>query len=264
MNNLYRRGNIYRKTRMCCCCKDICTPQFINLFSCLFDGVDEHINCGNDISLSFGNGSSDNAFSISVWVKTDDFLAARIISKGVYNSDAEYIFSTDGDGLLYLHIMDESVANCYIGRKSTSLLAYQNQWVHLVATYNGNGINSGIKLYLNGVQFDNVDSGLNAGSYVAMERLLHDVWIGRYSSSYFSGNIDEVSIWKKELNQYDINNIYNNGNPCNLNCHIASSDLISWWRMGDGDTHPTLKDSIGVNDGTMINMENSDIVKDTV
>lgn len=248
-----------RRTRECGCCSG-CT--YFNDLSCSFDGADEYVDCGNDASLSFGNGSSDNAFSISAWIKTSDFSSTRIVSKGIYNSNAEYIFSTDGNDLLYLHIMDESVASCFIGRKSASLTAYENQRVHIVGTYNGNGSPSGIKLYLNGSQVDNIDSGSNPESYVAMEQLAHDVWIGRYSTSYLNGKADEVSIWNKELDQYDIDHIYNGGESSCLDKHISSSNLVSWWRMGDEDTWPTILDHKGINDGDMINMDASNFVAD--
>ena len=38
---------------------------------------------------------------------------------------------------------------------------------------------------------------------------------------------------------------------------------LSWWRMGDGDTFPTLTDNgSGGNDGTMTNMSSGNIVED--
>jgi hypothetical protein len=55
-----------------------------------------------------------------------------------------------------------------IGRYYTSTLTnYENQWIHLIATYDGSVSTSGIRLYLNGIRIDN--SNTNGGTYVAME-----------------------------------------------------------------------------------------------
>jgi hypothetical protein len=57
-----------------------------------------------------------------------------------------------------------------------------------------------------------------------------------------------------------IQRIYNDGVPLNL----SSLEPRNWWRMGDGDTHPTIKDhGIESNDGTMTNMGSGDITADT-
>ena len=39
-------------------------------------------------------------------------------------------------------------------------------------------------------------------------------------------------------------------------------DLIGWYRMGDGDTYPTIQDNKGSNDATMTNMASDDIQTD--
>ena len=57
--------------------------------------------------------------------------------------------------------------------------------------------------------------------------------------------------------------IYNDGTPKGLEIHSAYSNLVGWWKMGDGDTYPILQDSsVNSNNGTMVNMSNSNIQKD--
>jgi hypothetical protein len=90
--------------------------------------------------------------------------------------------------------------------------------------------------------------------------------IGAHSnggSSLFLGNIDEVSIWDAILTDTDISNIYNSGTPNNLAVHAKAANLQAWYRMGDGDTFPTVTDnSSNTNDGTMNNMDSGDFVTD--
>ena len=57
---------------------------------------------------------------------------------------------------------------------------------------------------------------------------------------------------------------YNSGEPIDLSedsgDYDNSGDLSNWWRMGDGDTYPTIEDNVGSIDCTMTNMVSGDIV----
>ena len=82
--------------------------------------------------------------------------------------------------------------------------------------------------------------------------------------SYYNGSMDEVSVWNKELTSGEVSEAYNSGSPTNLASHSATANLVGWWRMGDGDTFPTLTDnSTNSNDGTMTQMESGDIQSDS-
>lgn len=148
-------------------------------------------------------------FSISAWVYMHDATSFAIASKGVFNTDGEWWFRASGTDKLEMFFFDESVADCYIGRRySVALTSFQNQWIHLVTTYNGGILSSGIKMYLNGVRVDNANNELNAGSFVSVENLTHDVWIGRFSTVYANGLIDNVTFFNKEISTIDAKNIY--------------------------------------------------------
>lgn len=151
-------------------------------------------------------------FSISEWVNMDDATNFILASKGVFNTDGEWELFISTDDKLYIRFMDESVADCRIGRSTSgTLTSYQNQWINIVMTYDGGTVNSGIKLYLNGVRVDDQDWDLNPGSFVAVENLAHDVWIGRYSTVYGNGTIDNVYFFAAELTQDEVNILYNGG-----------------------------------------------------
>ena len=77
-------------------------------------------------------------------------------------------------------------------------------------------------------------------------------------SSPFDGEIDDVSIYNTTLSSSDITDIYNSGYPKD---ESERSGLVGYWKMGDGDTYPTLTDnSTNSNDGTMTNMASDDFV----
>jgi hypothetical protein len=175
-------------------------------------GGGEYIEIQDSEVLSFGDGTDDTPFSIESWVKMEDATNFTIASKGTYNTDCEYILKCETDKL-YFYITDESVTNTYEAvYYNTALTSYEGQWIHLTATYDGRGgtsANLGMKLYLNGSVLTTVAD--DSGTYVAMENLSAPVYVGRYSSNYSNGLIDEVRIYSKALSASEVLKNYNSG-----------------------------------------------------
>lgn len=174
---------------------------------------DDYMTVSDDPTLSFGDGSSDKPFSISVWIKMDDATNFALISKGVYNVDGEWRLHISGADTVYIWIGDESVDDCYIGRGyTTPLTPYEGQWIHLVGVYDGTGgstQSASCKLYLNGIRVDDANSEVNPGSYVAMENDLgSDVNIGKYWNLHPDGQMQEVQIFNKELTPTQVADLY--------------------------------------------------------
>ena len=172
--------------------------------------TNDYIDIPDAAELSFGNGTSDEAFSISAWVNMTDASNFKILSKGVYNTDnGEYLFTIESDDKIKFYLFDNS-APAYVGRVyDTALTNYEGQWIHLVGTYDGRGgatAEGGINIYLNGNVVDNAND--KTGTYVAMENLTHAMWIGRYSTNYSEGSIADVKIIKRELGAQEVRNIY--------------------------------------------------------
>ena len=202
-----------------------------------FGGTNEYVSIADSDSLSFGNGSSDNAFSITAWIKPDSSTGGfRIVSKSDA-SNAEYVFSTDGSGNLRIWICDNTFST-YIGQRSTGGLT-ADTWQHVAMTYSGSGASSGIKLYINNSAVSLVD--VSSGSYTAMENLSMDVDIGRLvlsgGTSYTDGHMDDVAIIGKELSAGDVSSIYNS--------NIYPTETVSLYRF-EGNAN----DSVGSNNGT--------------
>ncbi len=224
-------------------------PLF-NTRSILFDGTDDYVDCGTNLALL---GSST---TFSSWVKMTDATSFRILHKGIAGS-REYAFGVGTSNTLFLILYNGSTN--YIGKVSTSTMtSYEGQWIHICATYDGSTNASGITLYINGSVFNS--NSINGGSYTAPSGNNNgDVYIGRYNIEYADGLIDETAVFNSELSQSDVTSIYNNGIPND----ISSLSPLSWWRMGDGDSYPTLIDrGSGNNNGTMTNMSSSSIVDD--
>ena len=206
-----------------------------------FDGSNDYISIQDNNDYTFGDGSSDSAFSIYAWINMDDATNFTILNKGVYNTDAEWNFRTNASDKLIVALYDESVSSTHESLVSDSAItAYEGSWIHVAATYDGTGgtsANSGLTLYLNGSAL--ASSTADAGTYVAMENLGGDVYIGKMSSNYANGKITDVAIWNAELSATDISDIYNSGEPADLTLAASydtdrTSNLKGYWRMGNG------------------------------
>ena len=236
------------------------SPSFANLYSLSFDGVDDYVNLGDSSDFTFGDGSTDSPFSISMWVKLADGVVQGFIAKSS-SSQKEYHIITSGSGLLRFRLYDNSTGG-YI-QSQMDAAASTLSWVNYIFTYDGSGDATGINIYADNSLVAQTQSGF--GTYTAMENTTADL---RVSSSeqnnfYLEGNTDEVALFNIELSSSQVTDIYNSGAPTDLTSHTG---LIGYWRNGDTagtSVYPTITDdSSNSNDGTMTNMDSGDIVTD--
>jgi len=217
-------------------------------------------------SLSFGaDGTIGNepSFSISAWVYMTDASNFAIFSKA-QSTTREYALDTGGSDNLIFRIYD-SAHTVYIGVTTFgafgALTAYENQWVHICATYDASRAYTGMKLYINGAAISTAQS--DAGSYTAMHNTGEDAQFGRmYDAQALmtTGFIDETSAFNKELSSAEVLELYNDGVVFDLEeSFSAAANLVSWWRMGDKATGTspdyTIPDQIGSNDVAMSNFD---------
>lgn len=229
--------------------------SWVNAYSTNFDGNND-IVVGPSTNTIIGENVQN--MTMSCWVKTTNSAAQYVMSlkratpsshstlftMGVNNPTSQvYLLTWNGSSHTYLNSIGESVND--------------GGWHHICAVVDG----STRTLYLDG---NSVGSDSNGIANVTGNTDYFTVggFADPYGSLFFGDNIDEVSIWTASLDSGDITELYNSGSPGNLSGHSAWSDCVLWWRMGDEDTYPTLADNRGSNDGTMINMESSDIEAD--
>jgi hypothetical protein len=220
---------------------DVPPNPFTNTLSTTFDGVDDFVRIG---TTSLG---ITNAISVSAWVKTSN------------SSSNQYIIAEDPRSASNRNWLLQFRANgeiqCVIwasnGSSITSAitpLTYNNgNWTHVLATFDGTTNANGLKIYVNGV---NVVQATASVSGIFSSSSSEPI-IGGDSTTPtlpFNGNLDEVAVWDSAINISDVWD--GSGVPFD----ISSSNPLSWWRCGDGDTAPTLTDNgSGGNNGTMTN-----------
>lgn len=230
--------------------------RFRNEYSIQFDGVDDYIQTSQTTGLS-----ADDAFSLSAWVKNDNnggtqFVLCNQLNSSPYSGfelyvggTGEVLFSMRGTG---------SVTTDYI-HTNTAANTITDQWHHVTLTYSGNRSANGVKIYIDGVNKNlNIVHDLLSGTGTPT-----NLNIGSRAGAvfYFPGYIDDISVFDHVLNDQEVSNLYNNSLASDLSMFSSSANLIGWWRMGDGDSYPTVKDHSGQsNDGTMTNMTGNAIV----
>ena len=254
--------------------------EYVNAFSVTTGGTDEYIRVEGDTANQaiWPNASGANrGWSKSFWVKCRENVPVYVSTPQNapsfaltfrYNGNMGAVFYGGRSSSIYQNLN----LNAAIVPGDNSL----SDWVHIVVTFNLADADSSIVCYADGVEYS-VAAGnstyASTGTWTAVTGLWdHTDGLGgsqgdTVTYSYAGGSyktlegLDEISIYDEVLDQTQVNSLYNSGTPTSV---VGVSDyLTAWWKMGDGDTHPTLADSSGNGyDLAMKNMESGDIQED--
>ena len=140
-------------------------------------GTNSQVSIPDADNLSFGNGTSDVAFTMSLLFKQP--------------SSVNNNFLWDG--------------SAFIRGGNSNAIGSLSDWTHITFTYDGSGLTSGILLYVDGV-LESMEY-LSSGTYVAMENTATPVVFGKNpwnTSSTFSGQMDCTTFWDKELTDAEV------------------------------------------------------------
>lgn len=256
----------------------VSSPPFSDTYSVSFNyqdymGANASLLDGELGRASNGSGSGD-AWSVQFWFKggTHTNNSQTILyfgSNDTTNGGNIYLRYRGSNDTLQLHY---GSANNYLRWESAASVLPAGTWKHVLVSYDGGttGAASGsvssyysrFAVYVDGVDVTSGGTWSN-GNYGWSGGLNPDNFrVGRYSSgNYMRDNckVDELAVWASDESG-NIADIYNSGSTHDL------SDLTSppahWWRMGDGDTYPTISDNIGTAHFVMYNMTAADIVND--
>jgi len=146
---------------------------------------------GNNDYVDVTGISSDNTWSVSVWVNADNLDAtSKIFDCSTGRTAFEY--QTAQGGWLYYDTTYRAVG---ITEK------FLDTWQHWVITQNG----TDLEIYQNG---SSIYSTTSAGKSLGGTCVLG----GRYTGAdYFDGTLDEIGIWDKQLSEAEIIELYNSG-----------------------------------------------------
>jgi hypothetical protein len=246
-----------------------------NTYSLSLDGLDDYVEVADSDDFSFGDGSSNSAFSYSFWVRVERSstnVFQHLISKGS-SSNSEYLIQAmppNSYGLnansIYFALYPGSTSGAVVESPASSISL--NTWHHVVCTADGTGNRSGMKIYIDGVSQTLRTSGQSS---ITMDNYTDPLRFGARSSnttpnSYLQGKMDEVAFFNSALSASQITNIYRgeddggsggtNGVPGDLSTFNSNNGPVGWWRMGDNNSGAgaTITDQgSGGNNGTIVN-----------
>jgi len=223
--------------------------------SCIFDGSNEYVTMGDVLDREY-----NQATSISFWFKTGTVNNSRyLVSKrtGDANSRGYFVRLLNTGQIEAGFCSVFGSANAQV--KTSSEGWDDNEWHHVCFTKSTSAAVSGMNIYVDGEDQTLTTVADNLGTGTTVNAVSLNIAARTDGSDCFNGSIDEVAIYSAELTAIQAQEIYNGGLPADLSEASSSANLVGWWRMGDGDTFPTLTDNSASNNGTMTNMESGDI-----
>lgn len=159
-------------------------------------GAGSNLDMGNPSNLQLTTSGS-----ISAWVyQTDNSFDQQIVCKGNPGGDVNgYIFVLLSGGAFNFELADASSHQINYGG-AISL----NNWHHLVATWDAN-----VSLYVDGT----IVSGYPVARTVTPISNVYNFMIGERPDTGerngFTGKIDEVGVWNRELTSTEVTSLYN-------------------------------------------------------
>lgn len=182
------------------------------------NGTDAYVTLGDHADFSFGDGTTDKAFSIIAVAEVDATAAVRTLmskwNETTGTEDREWKATLTADHKAKLELFDESEA---ANQNPSGMSSALSAGLHLLGfTYNGVGgtdADDGIKVYDNGVLDTATRSG-NQASYAAMEAGASPLWTmafestGGIASAFMTGDMALMCLDGVELSAYDMWRIY--------------------------------------------------------
>ncbi len=203
-----------------------------------FSGEKGYVDCGTSASLLIGR-----PLSIEAWIKPSKPNSRQeaivTASKG---GDAIYYLSigAGGNGKIFFWREEEDGTDFYIYSNSKIL---DTDWHHIVAVDDG----TNFKIYIDG----NLDKSEDESGYSQTPDAITSCYIGNYEESWgsvykFTGIIDEVRIYNRELSDSEVKEHYQG-------IYKDETGLVGLWHF-DEATGTAVEDSSPFNnDGTIKN-----------
>lgn len=154
-----------------------------------FNGTDNYVQVEDDATLDL---SAD--ISIAIAVKVSSLPGSTRVLVGKYDGTDGYYVALSNTGIVSL---------VYRAAGATSTISAvtalgTGEFKHYVFTKSG----TALKVYVNGIE-DNTGTG---GATIGTNNVV--LYIGRYSTLYFAGTLDEIRIYSTGISAATANNIY--------------------------------------------------------
>lgn len=171
-----------------------------------FNGATQYVNFTNTSLASF---ERTEAHSYEFWIKTATIPSTYGNILGRYDATNVRGFTIYIDNLPKVVFLEANAVSNYLQVRTSATNVVNGSWHHIIVTYDGSSSSAGVKIYIDGVsQTVDVPKDNLGGTSITAESFK----IGKDSANnYFTGNLDEVTIYNKVLSQSDVSYRYNSG-----------------------------------------------------
>jgi len=186
----------------------------------------------------------DSTFTISAWVKPNAGSGGVLYSTRFTYTKGISIAYSDSGATQYIQILTDTGGDVWTF--STPVVMASGVYSHLCISYNGNHNQDGFRFDVNATNYTPTTSGIGDWGTTA------DLVVGRgyfditMFPIHFPGIVDELNFFDAVLTPAQVSGIYNGGKPADVHGH---ANLIHEYRMGEGDTIPTILDHTGSANG---------------
>ena len=226
------------------------TNPSVDVLSVEFTG-DGHIEVGDVPELDF---ETTDPFSL--------VCMAKISTTGQYNplltkeegsgAFEGYMMGLLSSGAVFFRLEGNGGSNNKIELSSIPGSFKDEIWRLFVVTYDGGLAAAGVHIYVDGIEIpftvarDTLsNSTLNSAPFQIGDR--------DSNNTPPTGFIGWAAVYSKELTEADVRRLYNGRSSSDLLEVFPAGNLVGYWRMGDGDTFPTITDhSASGNDGLLV------------
>ncbi len=185
-------------------CKSGECPQPVdgmNFGALSFDGINDQITVASHPTINWSNALN---FSAEVWVKTTQSGSGNKVIIGKHDGNPAWWLGFDSNTGFAKFSFRSSTGDDYAEVTGVSSIN-DGKWHYIVGVKSFD--NSNIKIYVDGVLENSVSSTFN-GNFSGANSLT----IGSFVDNYFySGKIDEVRIYDRELKDTEVTEHYNLG-----------------------------------------------------
>lgn len=168
-----------------------------------FNGTSQYGEMPDTDDLSFGNGTADSAFTVLALINISAITTEHTLLAKWRSGLGEWRTAVDSGGLLRFWLQDESAAASPTARTLANGIL-TGVWTLCGFTYTaatgGATAANDMYVYVNGV--DRTGNRVNAASYVAMENLTSESYIGTrnaHLSNFFPGSLILAAVTQKAL-----------------------------------------------------------------
>jgi hypothetical protein len=175
--------------------------------SLIFDGVNEYASCGD-----IANFERNQIFSVEFWIKTSAVAISQIIGRrlpaGSSTQGWDILAINDGTVAITLANTTLTPQNALSVRSTNTI--NNNAWRHVVITYAGTSLPTGVSIYIDGVkEVNNVVANSLSASIV--NSAICSIGSRNAADYFFAGTVDEIVIYPYALSSGQVKNRWNGG-----------------------------------------------------